>query len=113
MTDTPEAAPAQLSLPDSALFEERSHLLALAALHYPSYIAHSDKAHPEAWVLTLDTPHGQLSWYLVGTELDLFPHVRVETDDELAQDANDGHTPQDQRDRVTRHIASYPAMVKP
>lgn len=94
------------------LYTERAHLLALLALHYPAYIAESDRDNPGWPVLTIDTPAGQMAWHLASRDLELFPHVRRADNDEAA-DAYDGHTTSDKLERIRARIAQYPARVNP
>lgn len=94
-----------------ALYRDRAHLLALLALNYPAYIAHSDQANPNWPVLTLDLPTGQANWHLAARDLDLFPHVRREPDAELAAEAYDGHTTDQKHGRIVELVGRYPSMV--
>lgn len=110
MTETPVAAQPGPNPVDVA-YRDRAHVLALAALHYPAYIAYSDKEHPEWPVLTLETPHGQMTWHIAPSELELFPHVRHEPDAAAAAKAYDGHTTDEKQARIRARVASYPAMV--
>lgn len=88
------------------LYTDRAHILALLALHYTSYIAYSDADEPDYAVLTLETPHGQMTWHIHARDLELFPHVR-RSEPVLAAHAYDGHTTEEKHARIRARIASF------
>jgi hypothetical protein len=89
------------------IYRDRSHLVALAALHYPSYIAYSDPDQPAWPVVTVEMPTGQASWHIHPADLDLFPHVASRPADE-ASAAYDGHTTDEKHARIRARIGQYP-----
>lgn len=105
---TETAAPAETSAID-AVYRDRSHILALLALHYPARIAFSDPNTPTWPVLTLETPHGQMAWHIHPGELGLFGHVR-RADDKLAAAAYDGHSTEEKHARIRARVESFPRI---
>lgn len=95
----------------NAVYRDRAHILALLALHYPAYVAYSDRTNPEWAVLTLDTPEGQMSWHIAPADVGLFTHVR-RADDALAAEAYDGHSTEDKHDRIRARIYKFPVMAQ-
>lgn len=70
---------------------ERNQLVAVLSKVFPSHLAR----HPEndadwdpewMWIVFIDTPHGQASWHIHDTELEMFAHL------EERPNAWDGHT---------------------
>ena len=97
--------------PVDALYWDHFHSLALLALHYSAHLGYSDPARPTVPVLTLDTPHGQISYHVPGadTDTDLWGHVRwAET--EAAVRAYDGHTPGDRDKRIRARCRAFPRV---
>lgn len=90
----------------NALYTDRAHILALLALHYPSYLAYSDTANPDWPVLTLELPTGQASWHIAKADLPLFAHVR-DADQAEATAAYDGHTTDEKNARIRQHTGNY------
>lgn len=91
------------------IYRDRSHILALLALHYSGHIAFSDPSTPTWPVLTLETPHGQMSWHIHPDQLELFGHVR-RADDRLAAAAYDGHSTETKHDRIRSRVESFPRV---
>lgn len=89
-----------------AIYTDRAHILALLALHYSSYIAYSDTENTGWAVLTLDTPHGQMSWHIAERDMGLFPHVR-RADATQAARAYDGHSTAEKHARIRARVASF------
>lgn len=92
-----------------AIYRDRAHILALLSLHYSAYLAHSDQANPNWPVLTLDTPHGQLTWHISPDDVGLFGHVRRAGDAEAAL-AYDGHSTEEKHARIRARVESFPAI---
>lgn len=87
--------------PLSAVYRERSHLVAHLAAVYPSVIG-TDPSEPDWPVVFIDTDAGQLSWHIAPDDVPLFAHVRR---DEAA--AWDGHTTEQKYarlDNLTRTV---------
>lgn len=57
-------------------YRERSHLLALLALHYPAVIYIPDDAEDGFnWALALTINGTQCSWHIADDDMDLFAHI--------------------------------------
>lgn len=99
------------SIEEAALYTERAHLLALTAMHYPSYITDAPDS-DGYYVVTLDTPQGQMAWHIATHDRQLFNHVRIVPTAE-ASAAYDDHTTDEKYGRVRALIdASTPELYK-
>lgn len=86
------------------LYRERAHLVALLAAIFPSVISYNDPKEPSWPVIYIDTVEGQLSWHICPDDMDLFKHVRVESDTNKI--IWDGHTTEEKYARIVELIKS-------
>lgn len=59
-----------------ATYRERAHLVAHLAGLYPSHIGESDPETPGWFVVTVESPTGQMAWHIAPRDMDLFRHVQ-------------------------------------
>ena len=107
MTDSP-TIPDLPATGNDEVYRDRAHILALLSLHYAAYIACSDLAAPDWPVLTLSTPHGQMTWHIAPSDLELFGHVRRAGNAEAAL-AYDGHSTAEKHARIRARVNSFPS----
>lgn len=80
------------------LYRERAMLIAALARHYPGAVmSRNDNREPDWWVIYIETPAGQLSWYIHGDDFELFPWVPVVEPDEVTWD---GHSTEVKHERL-------------
>lgn len=101
-TATLAEPPAELAPnPDdtAGVYRERAALVAHLAAVYPSILVFgADPEAPDWPVIYVTTPHGQMSWHLADSDLDLFEHVLVVHRSEAP--AWDGHTTAEKYERL-------------
>lgn len=86
----------------SAVYRERSHLVAHLAAIYPSCVG-VDEREPEWPVIYILLPSGdQVSWHVSSADMDLFAHVK---EGQMQWDGHDTEEKYRRLDRYTRAIA--------
>jgi hypothetical protein len=91
-------------VPKDKVYAERNLLVCALSKLFPSYLhRHTDKELEDmgwdegrGWVVYIQIPVGQLSWYIRTEELELFDHL-----DRRADGGYDGHSTEEKYDRLT------------
>ena len=90
-------------------YDERSRLIAFVTRCFPSYLARhpaEDESwdHDWRWIVFVDTPHGQLSWHISDSHIDMFSHL------ERKENNWDGHTTTEKYARLEKCTADFKKM---
>lgn len=82
-----------------SVYRERAHLVAFLAALYPSHGGYTDPDAHDWYVVTVETPTGQMSWHIAESDRDLFDHVPLVLS---TYNVWDGHTVAQKYDRLDR-----------
>lgn len=79
-----------------SVYRERAHLVSFLTTVYPSVGAYNDPLEPEFCIVYVETPVGQMSWYIHPDDMDLFDGMCI-----VGDAVWDGHSTEDKYRRLS------------
>jgi hypothetical protein len=84
-----------MSVNTTSVYRERAYLVAFLTTLYPSVGSYNDPDEPDYMVVYVETPVGQMSWYIHSSDTDLFEGICI-----VDSHTWDGHTTEDKYQRL-------------